>query len=72
MTKGILEFTFHGHRHTYFRRFNIFGETITTNNPKSAKLIKESQVPIIVKRLQKDYGMEWIKDINFIPQKLNK
>lgn len=63
MKKVILEFTLGGHKHTYYRRTNIFGEVVTTTNKNSAKLIKESEVPTLVKKLITQYGKENVGDI---------
>ena len=43
MRKVILEFTLNGHKKTYYRRTNIFGEVVTTTNVVSAKRLKEEE-----------------------------
>lgn len=63
MKNVILEFTLQGHKHTYYRRTNIYGEVVTTTNKNSAKLLKESEVPGIVKKLITQYGKENVGDI---------
>lgn len=64
MKKVILEFTLSGHKHTFYRRTNIFGEVVTTTNKNSAKIIKESEIPDIVKKLILQHGKENVDDIN--------
>lgn len=63
MKKVILEFSLNGRKHTYYRRTTIFGEALTTTNRNSAKKIKESDVPNIVKKLVKQFGKDNIDDI---------
>lgn len=62
----ILEFTLGGHKHTFYRRTNIFGEVVTTTNVNSAKVLKESDVPGIVKKLIEQHGKENVEDVNLI------
>jgi hypothetical protein len=64
MSKVILEFTLRGHKHTYYRRTNIFGEAVTTTNKNSAKQIKESDVKGVVEKLIRQFGKENVDDIN--------
>ena len=66
MKKVILEFTLNGHKRTYYRRTDVFGEVVTTVNQGSARLIKENEVPEIVKKLIVKYGKENVKDVNLI------
>ena len=66
MKKVILEFTLNGHKRTYYRRTDVFGEVVTTVNQESARLIKENEVPEIVKKLIVKYGKENVKDVNLI------
>jgi hypothetical protein len=66
MRNTILEFTLNGHKHTYYRRTNIFGEVVTTTNKNSAKVIKESEVPSIIKKIITQYGKENVGDIKSI------
>lgn len=63
MDKIRLEFTFKGRKNTYFRRIDVFGKPLTTTNINSAKLIKESEVPSILKLIIKEYGKESITDV---------
>lgn len=64
MKKVILEFTLNGRKHTYFRRINLFGSPLTTTNIHSARKLKESEVPGIVKLLIKEYGKDNVTDVN--------
>jgi hypothetical protein len=64
MRKVILEFTLNGHKKTYYRRTNIFGEAVTTTNVASAKRLKEGEVKGIVEKLIKQFGKENVGDIN--------
>ena len=64
MNKVILEFTCNGHKHTFFKRFSIFGEAVTTNNKDSARGVKEQDVPKVVKKLIEQFGKDNIKDVN--------
>jgi len=66
MKKVILEFTLNGHKRTYYRRTDVFGEVVTTVNQDSARLIRENEVPEIVKKLIVKYGKENVKDVNII------
>ena len=63
MKKVILEFSLNGRKHTYYRRTTIFVEALTTTNRNSAKKIKESDIPNIVKKLVKQFGKDNIDDI---------
>lgn len=63
MKKVILEFSLNGRKHTYYRRTTIFGEALTTTNKNSAKKIKESEIPNIVKKLVKQFGKDNIDDV---------
>ena len=63
MDKVKLEFTFKGRKNTYFRRIDLFGNPLITTNVNSAKLIKESEVPAILKKMIKEYGKDNITDI---------
>ena len=63
MDKVKLEFTFKGRKNTYFRRIDVFGKPVTTNNKNSARLIKEDDVPTIIKKLIIEYGKDSIRDI---------
>ena len=64
MRKVILEFTLNGHKKTYYRRTNIFGEAVTTTNVASAKRLKEGEVKGIVEKLIRQFGKENVGDIN--------
>jgi hypothetical protein len=64
MRAVILELTLNGHKHTYYRRTDMFGRVVTTTNKYSARKIKESEVPGIVKLLIQEHGKENVKDIN--------
>ena len=64
MKKVILEFTLNGHKHTYFRRVDVFGSPVTTTNRNSARKLKENEVPAIVKLLIKEHGKDNVTDIN--------
>lgn len=66
MKKVILEFTLNGHKRTYYRRTDVFGEVVTTVNQESARLIKENEVPEIIKKLIVKHGKENVKDVNII------
>lgn len=55
-----------GHKHTFYRRTNIFGEVVTTTNVNSAKILKETDVPGIVKKLIEQHGKENVEDVNLI------
>jgi hypothetical protein len=66
MKTVILEFTLNGHKHTYYRRTDIYGKPVTTTNINSARKLKESAVPGIVKLLIKEHGKDNVKDINLI------
>lgn len=66
MGKVKLEFTLKGRKNTYFRRMDVFGKPITTTNKNSARLIKEDDVPAIIKKLIIEYGKESIRDIKQI------
>jgi hypothetical protein len=66
MKKVILEFTLNGHKRTYYRRTDVFGEVVTTVNQDSARLIKENEVPGVLKKLIVKYGKENVKDVNLI------
>jgi hypothetical protein len=66
MKRIILEFTLGGHKHTFYRRTNVFGEVVTTTNVNSAKILKESDVPGIVKKLIEQHGKENVEDVNLI------
>lgn len=55
-----------GHKHTFYRRTNVFGEVVTTTNVNSAKVLKESDVPGIVKKLIEQHGKENVEDVNLI------
>jgi len=68
MNNVILEFTLKGHKKTYFRRTSMFGEAVTTTNINSAKKLKESDVPDIVKKLIKQFGKENVTDIKPIKE----
>lgn len=61
--KVLLEFTLNGHKHTYFRRYSIFGNVVTTTNKNNAREVKERQVPIIIKHLLKEHGPHSVRDI---------
>lgn len=63
MDKVKLEFTFKGRKNTYFRRVDVFGKPLVTTNVNSAKLIKESEVPAIIKKIIMEYGKESITDV---------
>ena len=63
----ILEFTLGGHKHTFYRRTNVFGEVVTTTNRNSAKLIKEGEVPALMKKIITQYGKENVEDVNVTP-----
>ena len=63
MDKIKLEFTFKGRKNTYIRRIDLFGKPLITTNVNSAKLIKESEVPTILKKMIKEYGKDNITDI---------
>ena len=64
MKKVILEFTLNGHKHTYFRRVDMFGSPVTTTNRNSARKVKESEVSGIVKLLIKEHGKNNVTDVN--------
>ena len=64
MKKVILEFTLNGHKHTYFRRVDMYGSPVTTTNRNSARKLKENEVPAIVKLLIKEHGKDNVTDIN--------
>jgi hypothetical protein len=64
MKKVILEFTLNGHKHTYFKRVDMFGSPVTTTNRNSARKVKESEVPGIVKLLIKEHGKNNVTDVN--------
>ena len=64
MKKVILEFTCNGHKHTFFKRLDMFGEAITTNNKDNARAVKKQDIPNLVKKLIEQYGKDNIKDIN--------
>jgi hypothetical protein len=66
MKTVILEFTLNGHKHTYYRRTDLYGKALTTTNIHSASKLRESAVPGIVKLLIKEHGKDNIKDINLI------
>ena len=66
MKKVILEFTLNGHKRTYYRRTDVFGEVVTTVNQDSARLIKENEVSGVLKKLIVKYGKENVKDVNLI------
>lgn len=61
-----LEFTLCGHKHTYFKRYSIFGNVITTMDVAKAKWIKETHVQRIVKHIRHQYGMHSVEDVNII------
>ena len=63
MKKVILEFTLNGHKHTYFRRVDMFGSPVTTTNINSARKVKESEVSGIVKLLIQEHGKDNVTDI---------
>lgn len=71
MNKCILEFTYKGRKHTFFRRIDTFGEPLITTNIKSAKKIKENNVKDTVKLLITKLGKNNIKDINIIKDEEN-
>lgn len=62
----ILEFTLNGHKNTYYRRTDIFGDPITTTSKTNAKEIRETEIPTILKSLIMKYGKESIKDFKSI------
>ena len=64
MKKVILEFTLNGHKHTYFRRMDVFGSPVTTTNRNNARKVRESEVPGIVKLLIKEHGKNNVTDVN--------
>ena len=64
MKRVILEFTLNGHKHTYYRRTDIFGKPVTTTNVHSARKIKEGDVPGIVSLLVAEHGKDNVTDIN--------
>ena len=64
MKKVILEFTLNGHKHTYFRRVDMFGSPVTTTNIHSARKVKESEVPALVKLLIQEHGKNNVTDVN--------
>ena len=68
MKKVILEFTYEGRKHTYYRRTDIYGKPLTTTNINSAKKIKESYVKGVIKLLIKELGKDKITDINPIKE----
>ena len=68
MDKIRLEFTFKGRKNTYFRRIDVFGKPLTTTNINSAKLIKESEIPSILKLMINEYGKESITDVKPIKE----
>ena len=68
MDKIRLEFTFKGRKNPYFRRIDVFGKPLTTTNINSAKLIKESEIPSILKLMIKEYGKESITDVKPIKE----
>jgi hypothetical protein len=68
MSKVKLEFTFKGIKNTYFRRMDIFGKPLITTNVNSAKLIKEGDVPAILKKMIMEYGKESITDVKPIKE----
>ena len=67
MNKVLLEFTLNGHKHTFFKRFSIFGEGITTNNKTNARPIKEQNVPGVIKKLILQFGKDNITDFKVTP-----
>ena len=69
MKDTILEFTLNGRKHTYFRRIDVFNESLVTNNINNAKKISESAIPNILKSLVLKYGKDNIKDFNPIKDK---
>lgn len=64
MKKVILEFTLNGHKHTYFRRVDMYGSPVTTTNIHSARKLKENEVPGIVKLLIQEHGKDNVTDVN--------
>lgn len=64
--KILLEFTLCGHRHTYFRRYSIFGNVITTTDITKAKRVKETHVPRILKHIMHQHGNHSVTDIQLI------
>lgn len=66
MTKGILEFTLNGRKHTYFRRIDLYGKPLTTTNKNSARHVKESDIKSTIALLNQEYGKNNIYDINII------
>ena len=63
MNKVLLEFTLNGHKHTFFKRFDVYGDVVTTNNKQNARTIKEQDVPGVLKKLILQFGKENIKDV---------
>lgn len=63
MNNIILEFTYKGRKHTYFRRIDVYGHPVTTTNKNSAKRIKEAQIKDVTKLLIKELGVSDVTPI---------
>ena len=66
MKKLYLKFTLNGHKNTYFKRLDIYGEPVTTLNKDGARKIKEKDASDIIKLLVNHYGKDNISDIEKI------
>jgi len=49
--KAPLEVTLNGHKHTYFRRWDMFGMPVMTHNKKDAKPITEDEMKTVIAKL---------------------
>ena len=63
--KVLLEFTLNGHKHTYFKRIDMYGKPVTTNNVNNARKVKKNDVKSIITFLIKEYGKSNITDFNW-------
>ena len=68
MEKVYLELTLKGHKHTFFKRFDVYGIPVLTNNKNNARQVKKSDIPSIIKALIKEHGKDNVKDINIMKE----
>lgn len=59
--KAPLEVTLNGHKHTYFRRWDMFGAPVMTHNKKDAKPITQDEMKTVIAKLILMHGKENIK-----------
>lgn len=59
----MLEFTLDGHKHTFFKRIDVYGDPVATTNKLNARKVKQKDVKALIESLIKHYGKDKIADI---------